>query len=140
MREGHTHGAWQGEGRDGQTELPRKDVDVEHISRERSEPERAVSAAPPGASTAHVHVDPQDPPPPPPIPMRTVNSPTTMLLGGGNGISACGSVTRSPTRAAGLPSISTIPEPPSGIGAVMPGPWGAPSQTGGGALGIGQVC
>src|SRR3989442_15497835 len=94
---------------------------------------------PAGTSRNHVHVGPQQPPPPP-IPISTVNSPTTILFGGGSGTSACGSVTRSPTRAAGFPSISTTPVPPSGIGAVIPGPCGAPSHTGGGAFGIVQVC
>jgi hypothetical protein len=49
-------------------------------------------------------------------------------------------VTRSPTRAAGLPWINTIPDPPSGIKVVIPGPCGAPSQASGGALGIVHVC
>ena len=63
-----------------------------------------------------------------------------MLLGGGSGIIAPGSVTISPSRAAGFPPISTIPDPPSGIAAVIPGPCGVPEQAGGGALGMGQVC
>src|SRR5262245_49743389 len=70
----------------------------------------------------HVHVAPHAPPPPPPIPMSTVNSPTTMLFGGGSGTKAPGSMTMSPTRAAGLPPIRTMPEPPSGTGVVTPGP------------------
>lgn len=46
----------------------------------------------------------------------------TMLLGGGKGIKAPGSMTMSPIRAAGLPPIKQMPDPPSGIGVVMPGP------------------
>src|SRR5215831_13356713 len=36
--------------------------------------------------------------------------------------------------------MSTMPVPPSGKALVMPGPWGAPSHTGGGAFGIMQLC
>ena len=53
---------------------------------------------------------------------------------------APGSMTMSPTRAAGFPPIRQMPLPPSGTGVVTPGPCGVPEQAGGGALGIGQVC
>jgi hypothetical protein len=75
------------------------------------------------------------------MPIKTVGSPGGMILfRGGNGTIAPGSVTKSPTRAAGLPPMRTIPDPPSGTAVVIPGPCGVPEHTGGGALGIGHVC
>lgn len=46
----------------------------------------------------------------------------------------------SPKHAPGLPPIIVTPSPPPPPGPVIPGPCGAPSQAGGGALGIGHVC
>jgi hypothetical protein len=80
-------------------------------------------------------------PPPPPIPIRTVNSPFTIVFGGGRGMRAPGSITMSPARAAGCPPIMTMPLPPSGMGVTFEeGPCGVPVHAGGGAFGIGQVC
>src|SRR5688500_14909141 len=66
---------------------------------------RGLANRPDRDAKFHVQVGPQPPPPPPPIPMSTVNSPTAIVLGGGSGMSAPGSITISPTRAAGLPPI-----------------------------------
>src|SRR5437867_8415172 len=63
-----------------------------------------------------------------------------MLFGGGSGIRAPASIEMSPMQAAGLPPIRVIPVPPPPPGVVIPGPWGVPVHTGGGAFGIGHVC
>ncbi len=78
--------------------------------------------------------------PPPPCPINTVISPCTIGFDGGSGTSACGSITISPTHAAGFPLISVTPSPPPPPGVVTPGPCGAPSQASGGAFGIVQLC
>src|SRR5215471_5073242 len=70
------------------------DVEMQHDSVESNRGSR------PGEQAHDGQVPPGQPPPPPPCPIITVISPLTILLGGGSGNSACGSVTMSPKQAA----------------------------------------